>query len=848
MNDWKKVRSKAIIIEILAVFAIAVFIVIGLLLQLHSNTILGMISNNIDKNFALAILQIQATVDTLTISIIALISGCVSDSSMGIVFSDYYLNIRPYIFKQKRIIAGSILLLVTNIGFYSIKWYCFLLSIFVVTIILILISTNEIYLIFNGKRLAEREIKEYICYVLSKKCGYRKKYTICMEFVSDWKNIITLQSRENYENYKEVFMDGIIALLGYKTQESLTGINEICKETEYCFLNSENSIVKENGIELLEEIYGNLHKFILDNQKKINYQKPFNLFDETIRYVVDAIKEMSPEKVQKCVRWDGFIECVQRITFCMGYDKDNPEVELENTYYFARYAGNYLSMNYDKKYELYWKQILERCFWTYTANIPKEGVEGFLKAQCIVKFNYIYGFIENGLYALVIDSFFCGAMAKDFYSDDKYNVLLGLLVHCYLYYITKSESGKVIEPEMRNYAEKIVLHKEVKRVYNMFISHLWGNSNIFNVDILKQMIKILSPYKRFNEYSRGHLIIENVIKEYYMFITLYLSNAYNMPGLLERNLDDEIYYGYIYENKAESTKQMLIGLYTLIDDRESSEQEISAKVELMYDGFSAFEKRKFKEKQMKKAVQNQIRYIWNIDVDKVKNHIREMVEGKLREKFKEIIFDSDEQGEVIEIPLLSLFDYTDSIKENCADRFCPDMYGQFSLGLEWILKRQNVLDKVDRIKDFADDRDYMNYLQSNNLELLIGSKYVLVNRDYRLTHEFEKLTEDWKVIYTMFMKNGLALKKDSIKVCIHSIEVTIRPQSISDEKQNYNEETKLYTYSIYSGMPIDFEEHELEAFLHDNRKIMEISAKVSVKVTKEKIGTLVMGERGGLWG
>lgn len=803
MNDWKKVRSKAIIIEILAVFAIAVFIVIGLLLQLHSNTILGTISNNIDKNFALAILQIQATVDTLTISIIALISGCVSDSSMGIVFSDYYLNIRPYIFKQKRIIAGSILLLVTNIGFYSIKWYCFLLSIFVVTIILILISTNEIYLIFNGKRLAEREIKEYICYVLSKKCGYGKKYASMYGFVSDWKNIITSQSKENYENYKEVFMDGIIALLGYKTQESLTGINEICKETEYCFLNSENSIVKENGIELLEEIYGNLHKFILDNQKKINYQKPFNLFDETIRYVVDAIKEMSPEKVQKCVRWDGFIECVQRITFCMGYDKDNPEVELENTYYFARYAGNYLSMNYDKKYELYWKQILERCFWTYTANIPKEGVEGFLKAQCIVKFNYIYGFIENGLYALVIDSFFCGAMAKDFYSDDKYNVLLGLLVHCYLYYITKPESGKVIEPEMRNYAEKIVLHKEVKRVYNMFISHLWGNSNIFNVDILKQMIKILSPYKRFNEYSRGHLIIENVIKEYYMFITLYLSNAYNMPGLLERNLDDEIYYGYIYENKAESTKQMLIGLYTLIDDRESSEQEISAKVELMYDGFSAFEKRKFKEKQMKKAVQNQIRYIWNIDVDKVKNHIREMVEGKLREKFKEIIFDSDEQGEVIEIPLLSLFDYTDSIKENCADRFCPDMYGQFSLGLEWILKRQNVLDKVDRIKDFADDRDYMNYLQSNNLELLIGSKYVLVNRDYRLTHEFEKLTEDWKVIYTMFMENGLALKKDSIKVCIHSIEVTIRPQSISDEKQNYNEETKLYTYSIYSGMLID---------------------------------------------
>lgn len=160
MNDWKKARSKAIIIEILAVFAIAVFIVTGLLLQLHSNTIFRTISNNIDKNFALAILQIQATVDTLTISIIALISGSVSDCNMGIVFTDYYLNIRPIIFKQKRIIISSLLLLVINIGFYIAECYCLVLWIFAGTIVLILMSINEIYLIFNGKRLAERETKE----------------------------------------------------------------------------------------------------------------------------------------------------------------------------------------------------------------------------------------------------------------------------------------------------------------------------------------------------------------------------------------------------------------------------------------------------------------------------------------------------------------------------------------------------------------------------------------------------------------------------------------------------------------------------------------------------------------
>ena len=96
------------------------------------------------------------------------------------------------------------------------------------------------------------------------------------------------------------------------------------------------------------------------------------------------------------------------------------------------------------------------------------------------------------------------------------------------------------------------------------------------------------------------------------------------------------------------------------------------------------------------------------------------------------------------------------------------------------------------------------------------------------------------------MENGLALKKGSVKVCIHSIEVVIRPQRISDDKQNYNEETGLYTYSVYSGMPIDFREHELEAFLHDNRKVIEISAKISVQTSTERIGILVMGEKGGL--
>lgn len=228
MNEWIQTRRKVILTEIIAGCIMLGCILLGLWWQFRFDLILGTMSQNIDQDFAKVILQIQATVDTLTISIIALISGSVSDSNMGIVFSDYYLNIRPLVFKQKRIIVSSLILLAINIGFYIVNWYCMVLWVFAVTIVLIMMSINEIYVVFIGKGLAEREIKDYVNYVLSKKCDYRRKYGICTELVDDWKSIIPSQSRDNYEIYKEVFLNGVVELLNYGTQESLTGIKDIC--------------------------------------------------------------------------------------------------------------------------------------------------------------------------------------------------------------------------------------------------------------------------------------------------------------------------------------------------------------------------------------------------------------------------------------------------------------------------------------------------------------------------------------------------------------------------------------------------------------------------------------------
>ena len=67
------------------------------------------------NSFSLTLLQIQASIATLTIALVALISGNISDSYMGVSVSNYYLNLRPAILKQKVIIVFSMILLTAGV-------------------------------------------------------------------------------------------------------------------------------------------------------------------------------------------------------------------------------------------------------------------------------------------------------------------------------------------------------------------------------------------------------------------------------------------------------------------------------------------------------------------------------------------------------------------------------------------------------------------------------------------------------------------------------------------------------------------------------------------------------------
>ena len=129
------------------------------------------------------------------------------------------------------------------------------------------------------------------------------------------------------------------------------------------------------------------------------------------------------------------------------------------------------------------------------------------------------------------------------------------------------------------------------------------------------------------------------------------------------------------------------------------------------------------------------------------------------------------------------------------------------------------------------------------MDVLLGSQYAMKNKDYKNTELFKEYSEGCKCIYTGFVGYGLALNSEEVKICIHDVNVSIHSLTLGETKLNFDEEKQKYIYEISHGMPVEFTKEELKTFIYNERKILDISAKVSVISSKEKVGIVINSDR-----
>lgn len=857
MEGWKSIQKVYRKREILGLIAIAISFMIGAICDwnvlIEKNVLIPI--DDIES-FSLTILQIQATVGTLIFTIIALITGNISDSYMGVSVNDFYLNIKPWKLTQKVLIIISLGICLVSIVCHSLGLYNIVFYLFVATLIVILISILQIYPAFEGKNKLEQDIESYIIYMLEKDISYEKKLDIFCNFVSDWEKIIYLQEKVNYEKYLKIFEKCMSSFWDYGSDEALVSIKQQCYSVSYCLLNSEKKILKRRGIEILQYIYDYMWIFILnsinDNRITLNkYKSEFPLFKEIYQELMQSIGELNIEDVEKSFRFDYLIDSVLRVDTWLKYDKEENLNEKENTKFkiyqneiesFAKYMGYYLSEKNNKKDVInsyIWAKALNGLSFFSTYNIPKEREKIFLWDKVNIYFSYCYSMIINKQETIIKQGLYIDGMGTVFSLDNKYQALLYLSVHCYIYYIAEREKDECVPEDIRKSVSDIWNDDAVKVAFKNFIDELSEKEEWLNLDMYNQMCSILDKYELYPKYGATKcMLIKYVVSDFYLFLILYMSYEFLLPGLLEKNIDDAQAYRYILHTNEKKTKDMLVGLFKMASIDNKTEEEIYNEVNLIYDDFEKKVKKKQKERYIKLAKEEQKKYESQINEKEICEKIKNDTIKNLKEKFAPILVNDDEKNGIITINLLKMTDYTKSV--GSIKGLYSHINEMFLYGIVKFLYQRKEVEIKNKTNDFENDKEFIKYLAGNSLHLLLGSQYIFKNRDYKIADSYEKFMENSETIYTTgsILRKGIALKKNSVQVCLHNVNVSIHPSNIKEENVKYDIETENYSYSILEGVSIDFSEEELREFLYNNFKIINITAKISVQVNERPCGTI----------
>ena len=126
----------------------------------------------------------------------------------------------------------------------------------------------------------------------------------------------------------------------------------------------------------------------------------------------------------------------------------------------------------------------------------------------------------------------------------------------------------------------------------------------------------------------------------------------------------------------------------------------------------------------------------------------------------------------------------------------------------------------------------------NDFRILLGSQAILKNIEYKKSAIYNEFLEECETIYAM-IDAGIAMKRNSLQICLHDISVSIHSMTIEEAYCEYNAETGNYTYSILNEISMEFEETELKEFLYNFKKRISITAKISLKLCEEPCGIIL---------
>ena len=845
-SKWEQLVNKQKSKEIRIIVFLSVILTIGIACDIavacgrHFYTV-----RNYDS-VSLVAIQVQATVFTLTIALIALLGGRITDEYLGIKYNNFIMNIKPYYLTQKRSINLLLVLLITNVFLHMFSCYNSVIAVFVVAVILVAYSASAIYEAFTGTEQIEDEVRTFVEYSFTKIDTQVKVFDA---FCKQWTGDCTLQENRDYESYLEVFKKGFSELI--KTDSTRSVLLDKCSALIRQLLKKPETAVR--GINTLKDCYEQAWNFIRDNRSDgdislASQEVPFYLFENIYYELEEAIINMKVKDVEKSFRWGSLTELILLVDIYIGYNADNLKQNSEIKYIeeFGGFLGYYISPkcngeNAAERSNEIWGGPLSRLY-SYSSlpgNLKSEGERVLANRN----FRFAVSQIQFDNTSIVKEYLYIRALHKCYKLSQPY-ALMVLKYHCYLYYLAEYETVYCISQDLKNRAKAFLEDNQIVKMFKAFLIYVserdknvfhFGGSNLdlFNSNLINILVDELRSFESYpNNGDAKVVVMDYVVQHFVLFIAAFIANYYNIPELLDRVVSEEqsvgFYIDFIGKKDHHAELKRFLKLMGVEDAR------IEDKTDACYASLIGCIRDKYKSYSVHKAEISE--KVLDVDYDEKKDELSAKIKDYLNRELKGILGASE--GETCKAALLSIPTFSEQKIAGLLDGLYDWIFRRFVWIIADKLYKDGKLRMVSR-KRFASDDDLLNYINKHKDSIIVGSESILSPNDYRRRKEFVEAIHAAEHYTTGAHGMALILNKNSLKVSVTKIRIGKHIPLVHETNAEYDKETNMYSYEVSSGMPVDFTQEELQNYLNNTRRVVDIVIHFVIDVEDGVIGDVV---------
>ncbi len=841
-SNWVRARTVRTIWECIGVTLIGVGLSVGLICDLLEVSI-HLVEDL--SSVALTALQIHATISAITIALVALISGSISEEYYGISVSNYYLNIKPVLFKQNVIIISSLLLVGMNMLAYIFCCYNLVITILWVNCFLIVISVVELYSAFKGRRSVACEINQYIDYVFyGSYVSFEKKAEVLINYGAYWAE--QNQNKVDYETDKERYLKAITALLEIDDCSALKIIYEVSTNLVKKMLAVSDDRRRHRGFEVLEETYCQIWKYIVSHdQKHIN--QSFELYGECVDELLQGIYKLPSDDFEHTIRWERLTDYILRVSIFCHDEEETDMTSLQKTMkpvrWFVSFVGNAIAEKKKKGESINnsrWKFSTGLLFIS-CSNIPEFVKMEYMKIQYQYLFAYFRALLDSCQTEIAGSVF--DKMHLSYGRQQDEIVLFILWVLCYTYYIGERESLACISTQERESAQALLEKWRKANIVNNFIEEVsWRIGKQSRINFYFSFCESMENCERlpFDD-SMKSCIMGGVERDFFLYFAVLSSGTCAGNHLLEDMVSTgnvtDWYYSYLGGNTDSTNKKLnqMLTIWTL------DPSQYTDMIDAGMGSFNEIVLSRYKEKEIIGALSNYNGFSLENRNGEVIKEIKEFLLDHLNKKISAWCSLPEKEMCCERIVLLKYTAHTDSVNKEWIGHITPHLETSLLGALVNMLKKLGRVNIYERNKDIADD-DYLSFLSNGDYKYLIGPDRIFAPFNYKKRKQLDHITMNSTRVHMGQGDFGLLLKPHELKISVTDFNITTKSMSLEDCEYEFDPESKMYTYAPATGVSFKFTKEELENYLHNEFLILFFTVKLNMSIPQEDLGYLVIRE------